>query len=152
METVQQHVDAILRRKQRPVITLFPGTEVLMSKGRRGRPRSRSLDRPFEHYADDRACLRPVRCLAKGCQRRLKARQRGACSEACADAVFNQALLMLRMIGATREELAEHYWGSKKSSVPTAPSSPPHDVRASRPSERRLRKARKAASRLISGQ
>jgi hypothetical protein len=141
MATLQQQIDAILRRRQRPSITFFPSTEVLMPKGRRGRPRSRSLDRPFEHYADDRACLRPVRCLARGCRRRLTAHQRGACSEFCADAVFNRALSLLRMIDATKEEVAEHYRGSQK------PSPTPlelHRASLPRPSERRLRAARRA--------
>jgi hypothetical protein len=35
---------------------------------------------------------------------------------------------MLRMIDATKEQVAEFYHGPQKSSVPTAPSSPPHGL------------------------
>ena len=92
MATLQEQIDAILRAGKRPSVEFRPGSEILMPKGRRGRPRVRDLDRSFAHYADRRASVRPVRCLAMGCQRRLKARQHGACSEFCADAVFNRAI------------------------------------------------------------
>ena len=79
-----------------------------------------------------------------GCQRRLKAHQRGACREARADAVFNRALSLLRMIDATEEEVAEHYHGPQKpSQQPTALEL--HRASLPRPSERRLRAARRAS-------
>jgi len=147
MPTLQEQIDAILRSGKRPSITFSPGIEVVMPKRRRGRPRVRDLDKPFAHYADRRASIRPVRCLALGCQRRLKAHQRGACSEFCADAVFNRALSLLWMIDATREEVAEHYRGPQKPAQPTPLAQ--HRASLPRPSERRLRAARRAAAKLM---
>jgi hypothetical protein len=147
MKTIQQQINDILHAGKCPVLTLSPATEIIIAKGHRGRPRSRRLDRPFEHYADDRACLRPVRCLARGCQRRLKVHQRGACSDFCADAVFNRALSLLWMIDATKEEVAEHYRGPQKPSQPTPLAL--HRASLPRPSERQLRAARRAFAKLM---
>jgi len=149
MATLQEQIDAIIRFGKRPSVELRPGAEVLVPKKRRGRSRVRELDRPFAHYADRRASIRPVRCLARGCQRRLKAHQRGACSEFCADAVFNRALALLWMIDATKEEVAEHYRGPQKASQPTPLEL--HRASLPRPSERRLRAARRAAAELMRG-
>lgn len=149
MATLQEQIDAILRSGRRPSIELLPGAEVLMPKKRHGRPRVRDLEKPFAHYADRRASVRPVRCLAYGCQRRLKAHQRGACSDWCADAVFNRALMLLRIIDATRDEVLEHYGGPQKPSQPTPLAL--HRASLPRPSERRLRAARRAAAKLVRG-
>jgi hypothetical protein len=143
MPTLQQQIDAILRTGKRPSVTLWPGIEIVMPKRRRGRPRVRDLARPFAHYADKRASVRPVRCLAEGCQRRLKVRQRGTCCEAHGDAVFNQALSLLRMIDATKEEVTECYAGPQKPSQQPTPLEL-HRASLPRPSERQLRAARRA--------
>jgi hypothetical protein len=149
MPTLQEQIDTILRRGKRPTVAFWPGAEIVMPKRRRGRPRMRDLDKPFAHYADRRASLRPVRCLARGCQRRLKAHQRGACCEFCADAVFNRALSLLWLIDATRDEVLEHYRGPQTPSQPTPLAL--HRASLQRPSERRLRAARRAAAKLIRG-
>jgi hypothetical protein len=149
MKTIQQQINDLLHAGKRPSIVLSPCLEVIIPKGRRGRPRVRDLDKPFAHYADMRASIRPVRCLALGCQRRLKAHQRGACSEWCADAVFNRALSLLRLIDATRDEVLEHYRSPQIPSQPTALAL--HRASLPRPSERRLRAARRAAAKLIRG-
>ena len=148
MATLQEQIDALLRSGQRPIVVLSPGIEILMPKMRRGRPRVRDLEKPFAHYADGRASVRPVRCLAHGCQRRLKAHQRGACSEWCADAVFNRALMLLRSIDATKEEVTECYGGPQKPSQQPTPLEL-HRASLPRPTERQLRAARRAFAKLM---
>jgi hypothetical protein len=112
MTTLDQRLTAILAAGKRPSITLYPGMEIVVPKGRVGRPRVRDDSLPFLHYADPRASNRRARCLAPGCGKRLRVNQRGACSETCSDAVFNHALQMFRLIGVTTQELIEIFSSS----------------------------------------
>jgi hypothetical protein len=105
-------VAAILRAGKRPIITLFPSMMATLPKQqRRGRPRVRHPDRPCGHYRDDRAAggqgRNPPRCLRRGCHTRLRVHQRGACCDAHADAVVNDALALLRAVDVKRAELME---------------------------------------------
>jgi hypothetical protein len=107
-------VAAILNAGKRPIITVFPSMMATVPKrSHPGRPRVRHPDRPCGHYRDDRAAggpgTHPPRCLRRGCNKRLRVDQRGACCEAHADAVVNEALAMLRGVDVTRAELMELY-------------------------------------------
>src|SRR5262245_43344897 len=107
MPALDERLKAILASGRRPSITLFPGTEILIPKRRTGRPRVRDERLPFRHYRDPRAAKRRATCLAPTCRKRLRADQRGACSEACRDAVINEALMTFYLLGFSREELLQ---------------------------------------------
>lgn len=113
MRNLEEEIAEILRTGMRPVIHLRPGMQVIPPKQpRRGRPRVRQPDRPCAHYADIRAGGRrqhPPRCLKRGCDKRLRVDQRGACCAAHADWVVNDALLKLRAVDITQEELMQLY-------------------------------------------
>ena len=113
MRTLEEQIAAILKMGRRPVITLSPGMQVIQPKQpRRGRPRVRHPDRPCAHYADIRAGGRrqhPPRCLRSGCQNRLRRDQRGACCSDHADWVVSDALLKLRAVNVTQDELRQLY-------------------------------------------
>lgn len=114
MSSVWDDVAAILRAGKRPVIRLLPSMMATVPKrSHPGRPRVRHPDRPCGHYRDDRAAggrgKNPPICLRRGCHTRLRVHQRGACCDAHADAVVNDALAMLRGVGVTRAEVLELY-------------------------------------------
>jgi hypothetical protein len=116
MRNVWNDVADILKAGKHPVINLLPSMFATLPKQPRpGRPRVRHPDRPCGHYRDDRAAggrgKHPPRCLRRGCNKRLRVHQRGACCEAHADAVVNDALAMLRGVDVTRAELIEYYKG-----------------------------------------
>lgn len=138
MPPLDERLRAILASGRRPSITLFPGAEILMPKRRVGRPRVRDLAKPYAHYKDPRAATRRARCLY--CHRRLRVNEISVCGEACADAVFNQALYLWRMIGATREDILQYV---KRPTPPTAVEAP---VPRQPPSAKRLKAAREAIS------
>ena len=109
MSRLEHRIRAILRSGKYPRITLLPGTQIYIPKRRVGRPRVRTQGMPFKHYKDPRSGKTQARCLAKGCSRRLRSNQRGACSEGCADQIVNQSLLALRLVGVPKTELLEIY-------------------------------------------
>ena len=114
MRTLQDRIADALKGRGRPIIEIFPGMQVIPPKQpRRGRPRVRHPDRPYAHYCDHRAGgsrrKYPPRCLARGCNKRLRVSQRGACRIEHADAVVNDALLLLRAVDVTRAELMGYY-------------------------------------------
>jgi hypothetical protein len=105
--SIQQQIDDLVKQGKRPSIFLPPGLEIRMPKGRRGRPRIRRLDAPFAHYADPRAHRYRATCYA--CHQRLRVHQRGYCSQGCAAAGVNNAIMALHAAGVTREELLSYY-------------------------------------------
>lgn len=109
---LQSTIDALLKQGKAPKVTFLPGTEIANPRHplHRGRQRVRPIDDPWSVYKGRRGKARP-RCLARGCKHELQVKQIGACSPACADAVFNHALFLLRNIEATPEEILEHYRG-----------------------------------------
>ena len=114
MRTLEEQIAAILKRGMRPVIHCLPGMQVIPPKQPRpGRPRVRRPGRPFAHYRDDRVkgnrAISPPRCLMRGCGKRLRRDQRGACCETHAAWVANDALLRLRAVDVTGDELREWY-------------------------------------------
>lgn len=113
MRTLEEQIQAILKSGGRPVIECRPGMQVFPPKQpRRGRPRVRHPDRPCAHYADIRAGGRrqhPPRCLRRGCQKRLRVHQRGACCPDHADWVVNEALVMLLAVDVKKTELMQLY-------------------------------------------
>ena len=114
MRTLEEQVAEILKTGMRPVIHLRPGMQVFPPKQpRRGRPRVRRPDHPYAHYRDDRVkgnrAISPPYCLKRGCRKRLRRDQRGACCAAHADWVVNDALLKLRAVDVTSAELQEWY-------------------------------------------
>jgi hypothetical protein len=114
MSNLWDEVAAILKAGQRPTITLSPGLEIPWPKQpRRGRPRVRRPDRPYAHYRDDRAkggaARTAPKCLKRGCTKRLRVNQRGACCPEHADAVINDALMRLRAVDVTKAELLGYY-------------------------------------------
>jgi len=139
MLKLADEIDALLRSGKRPSITLYPGTQVWIPKGRAGRPRVRDEVMLFKHYADPRSGKRRARCLGPRCHKRLGVRQRGVCSEACADAAINQAFVVLWLAGATRDDVLEFM---KRFETPTKlPKAPEYRPP---PSAARLAQARKA--------
>ncbi len=139
MSRMQEIIDRLLQQGKRPTITFLPTAEVVVPKRRAGRPAFRNQTALFAHYADRRAHRTRPYCLKRGCGRRLGVNQRGACCQEHEDAVFNEALVLLQMIGATREEIAEHY----RLSVPSKAPADTDQRTLMRPSERRLREARR---------
>ena len=117
MRTIREAVADALKARRRPLIELFPGSQVIPPKQpRRRRPRVRQPDRPCGHYWDDRArwsrATHPPRCPSRGCQKRLRVHQREACRIShYADEVVNDALAMLRAVDVTRAELR---WGTTR--------------------------------------
>jgi hypothetical protein len=107
MPTVTEKINALLLQGKRPAVVLFPGMEIVVPKGRAGRPRVRDAVMPYKHYADPRSNNRRARCL--GCGRRLRRHESGACSLECADLAVNDALLHLRLLRVTRDELVTLY-------------------------------------------
>ena len=83
----QRQIDELIRQGRRPAITLSPALEIVIPKRRTGRPEIRDPNARCRHYVDPRAYKHPARCLARGCNRRLRRDQRGVCSEACAHRV-----------------------------------------------------------------
>jgi hypothetical protein len=165
MRTLDARLAGILASGRRPSITLFPGAEVLLPKRRVGRPRVRDERLPFKHYRDPRAGKYPARCLSRSCRKRLKANQRGVCSDACRDAIFNEAMLMLYLAGISKADLIAVYPELADVKIlPHATPSPAAAVDSSQPvtgerimspshrcappSERRLREARRAAAQI----
>ena len=84
-------------------------------------PRVRDGNAPFRHYVDPRAVRQPATCMARHCRRRLRRDQSGVCSKACADAVFNHALYLLRMSEATPDEVLQYYKGPVRPPVEDVP-------------------------------
>jgi hypothetical protein len=114
MTMLEARIAEIMKSGRRPVIELFPGMQVIPPKQpRRGRPRVRQPGHPHAHYRDDRVkgnrAICPPRCLMRGCGKRLRRDQRGACCEIHADWVVNDALLRLHAVDVTGANLREWY-------------------------------------------
>jgi hypothetical protein len=141
--SLQAKIDALLKQGKRPAITLHPAIEVIMPKRpfRAGRPRVRDPNDLYARYAGRRGKAQP-KCLARGCKQYLRIWRKGACSEWCADAIFNQALMLLRSIDATREEIFEHYQNVRPCTLPEMNTKRP-------PAPRRLRRVRNALGELV---
>ena len=114
MKSLAQQIAEVLATGWRPVVSLFPGMQVVPPKQpRRGRPRVRQPGHPYAHYRDDRVkgnrAISPPRCLMRGCRKRLRRDQRGACCETHAAWVVNDALVRLHAVDVTGAELKEWY-------------------------------------------
>lgn len=138
MAKLDDEIEVLLRSGKRPSITLYPATRIFFPKRRSGRPQVRDEAMPFKHYADPRSGKRRARCLAPTCHKRLRVGQRGTCSDSCADAAINQAFVVLRLAGATRDDVLEFMKSFETTRLPKAP-----EYRAP-PSAARLAQARKA--------
>ena len=141
--SLQEQIDALLKQGKRPSITLHPAIEVIVPKRpfRAGRPRLRDPNDPWSRYVGRRGKSQPM-CLARGCRRLLRVWQKGCCSEWCADAVFNQALSMLRSIDASQDEILQHYKNARPQPVAEFTTKKP-------PTAKRLRRVRNALGELV---
>lgn len=104
---LEAQIAAMLRRGKRPVITISPGLQVVPPKRPRGRPRTRDPQNRYAHFAAKHGSTYPY-CRAKGCRNYLKMHQTIACSQECADQIFNYAMNLLRNIQASAEEILAH--------------------------------------------
>jgi hypothetical protein len=99
-----QYVERVAKAGHSPQIVLTKEHLVRRARQSRGRPRTRDGALPFKHYAGARGRGCPY-CLNRGCRKRLRINQRGACSPSCADAIVSDALYRLWAAQITKGEL-----------------------------------------------
>lgn len=103
-----QQVAELLTEGRSPRIELPAAAEVIEPRRPRGRPaKDRTAEFPTRTPSGKR-----LRCRASGCRERLRAGDRITCSDACAQAVRSECMLLLGVLDGhvSPKELPPYMW------------------------------------------